>query len=76
MAARRSHRSRSGFCARHHQRPLNEAADLVMSGIAVLLTDVARGLRAYGAPCDARVHGLRPRREFHGSVRVQPRGQR
>eukprot|EP00969_Alexandrium_andersonii_P054536 2400723-Alexandrium_andersonii.AAC.1 len=29
---------------------LNEAADLVMSGIAVLLTDIVRGLRAYGVP--------------------------
>eukprot|EP00969_Alexandrium_andersonii_P121232 5359438-Alexandrium_andersonii.AAC.1 len=29
---------------------LNEAADLVISGIAVLLTDITRGLRAYGVP--------------------------
>eukprot|EP00969_Alexandrium_andersonii_P160518 7092748-Alexandrium_andersonii.AAC.1 len=32
---------------------LNEAADLVMSGIAVLLTDIVRGLCAYGVPIAA-----------------------
>eukprot|EP00969_Alexandrium_andersonii_P038021 1666545-Alexandrium_andersonii.AAC.1 len=45
-----------GVSTRPDQRPrqvgqlLNEAAGLVMSGIAMLLADIMRGLRAYGVP--------------------------